>query len=394
MGKTGPVKRIMLLVLGLVLAGCASGGSTAAPVTPAPCDPGPPGTRQVQVGDRSFLLHVPRDFVNPSPAVFTFHGRGSNAQQQLLLTGFDQVAEEGRFLLVAPEAIDGRWDFRPNGRDAEYLRAVGAAVPCTDPQRVYASGMSMGSAMTFALACAQDRKFAAFGGVALTLYRPRCDQTPPAPIIYFHGTKDPIVPFEGGQPQGEPVTLPAVPAAMRKWAAHNGCTQQSQGAHRQGRALRAVDGLRGGCRCRLLPGARWRSHMAGHHALDRRRDRGVIGQDHADGQRVPIDVAVLRGLHAGLVGRARLLRCYRSRSRDVVLLAVSGRQTSNNTTRGPRPLQQRRKPDLDQDPGQACGFFGPNADAKLSSAPVNSAGTTHTLFDSPLAISGRACRYW
>ncbi len=180
------------------------------------------------MGDRSFLLHVPRDFVNPSPAVFTFHGRGSNAQQQLLLTGFDQVAEEGRFLLVVPEAIGGRWDFRPNGRDAEYLRAVGAAVPCTDPSRVYASGMSMGSAMTFALACAQDRKFAAFGGVALTLYRPRCDEAPPAPIIYFHGTKDPIVPFEGGQPQGEPVTLPAVPAAMGKWAQHNGCTQQNR----------------------------------------------------------------------------------------------------------------------------------------------------------------------
>ena len=40
-----------------------------------------------------------------------------------------------------------------------------------------------------------------------------------------------------------------------------------------------------------------------------------------------------------------------------------------------------------------CGFDW-KAEAKFSRAPVSSAGTTHTLFDSPLAISGSACRYW
>jgi len=216
------VKRAMWLVLAVLLAGCSGGAASSAPEPAPPCDPGPPGTREVTVGKRSFLLHVPTDFRNPSPVVFTFHGRGSNAQQQLLLTGFEQVAEEGRFMVVAPQAVGGRWQF--GGRDAAYLRAVGAAVPCMDPTRVYASGMSMGSAMTFALACAPERKFAAFGGVALTLYEPQCTSTPPAPIIYFHGTADQVVPFRGGQPQGEDVDLPAVPVAMQEWADHNGCT--------------------------------------------------------------------------------------------------------------------------------------------------------------------------
>ena len=216
------MKRAIWLVLVVLLAGCSGGAATSVPERAPTCDPGPPGTREVTVGKRSFLLHVPTDFRNPSPVVFTFHGRGSNAQQQLLLTGFEQVAEEGRFLVVAPQAIGGRWQF--GGRDAAYLRAVGAAVPCVDPTRVYASGMSMGSAMTFALACAPERKFAAFGGVALTLYEPQCAATPPAPIIYFHGTADQVVPFRGGQPQGEDVDLPAVPVAMAEWAEHNGCT--------------------------------------------------------------------------------------------------------------------------------------------------------------------------
>ena len=225
MRDTETVKRtLLLLVVGLLLAGCSStAGDSAAPTTAPPCDPGPPGTREVQVGNRSFLLHVPTDFRNPSPVVFTFHGRGSNAQQQLLLTGFEQVSEEGRFLVVAPEATDGRWDL--TGGDSDYLQAVVDAVPCTDSSRMYASGMSMGSGMTFAQACDSQRRFAAFGGVALTGFQPQCESVPPAPIIYFHGTKDQVVPFQGGRPDGEDVVLASVPAVMRDWAEHNGCTQ-------------------------------------------------------------------------------------------------------------------------------------------------------------------------
>lgn len=216
--------RAVLLALTLLLAGCSAGDAAGDTVSP-PCDPGPPGTREVRVGARVFLLHVPTDFRDPSPVVFTFHGRGSNAQEQLLLTGFEQVSEEGRFLLVAPQARHGRWDF--TGRDPNYLRRVAAAVPCMDPTRVYASGMSLGSAMTFALACAPDRRFAAFGGAAATFYLRRCDAAPPAPIIYFHGTADQIVPFAGGRPQGESRELPPAPVAMQDWADHNGCTTET-----------------------------------------------------------------------------------------------------------------------------------------------------------------------
>lgn len=224
--------KALLLVAALLLAGCSSGTTATPSATPAPCDPGAPGTREVQVGKRSFLLHVPRDFQNPSPVVFTFHGRGSNAQQQLLLTGFEQVSEEGRFIVVAPEAVDGRWDIL-GGSERDYLQKVYDAVPCADSSRVYASGMSMGSGFTFALACAPQRRFAAFGGVALSFFADACDTAPPAPIIYFHGTKDPIVPFRGGRPQGESITLDPVPAVMREWAAHNGC--RSDTADRQGK---------------------------------------------------------------------------------------------------------------------------------------------------------------
>lgn len=220
---TDPVRKILILLV-LLLAGCGAGNSAQPSV--APCDPGPPGTREVTLGKRSFLLHVPRDVQNPSPAVLTLHGRGSNAQEQLMLTDFEKTSEEGRFLVVAPNAIGGRWDVTGQ-TDVDFINQVLDAVPCLDPNRVYVSGMSMGSGMTFALACQPDRRFAAFGGAALAAYQPQCAAAPPAPIIYFHGTADPIVPFKGGVPEGEDITLPPVPRAMREWAAHNQCTQDT-----------------------------------------------------------------------------------------------------------------------------------------------------------------------
>lgn len=215
--------RRLLLVFLLLLgsAGC-SNNSSAGPTTA--CDPGPSGTRTVEVGKRSFIMHVPRDLISPAPVVFNFHGRGSNADEELLYTGMTQESEGGRFILVLPEGINGRWDLR--GGDDAYLQKVYDAVPCKDTSRVYASGMSMGSAMVFYLACQPDRKFAAFGGVALAVYSPRCAGAPPAPIIYFHGTSDEVVPFSGGPAGGTRYVLAPVPSAMRGWAKHNACADR------------------------------------------------------------------------------------------------------------------------------------------------------------------------
>lgn len=217
----------MFVIVAILLAACSSGTSATPSPTPTPCSPGAPGTREVTTGNRSYLIHIPRDFVNPSPVVFAFHGRGSNAQQQLILTGLEQTSEAGRFVLVVPNAVGGRWDVE-GGRDIAFVDEIIDELQCVDTNRMYASGMSMGSGFTFALACAPERRFAAFGGVALTGFQPACASAPPAPIIYFHGTKDPIVKFGGGQPQGETIVLDPVSRAMNEWARHNECTDKTR----------------------------------------------------------------------------------------------------------------------------------------------------------------------
>lgn len=206
----------------------ASAAAAVAPMaTPgAACKPGPSGSREVAVGDRSFLLYVPRGLKTVAPVVFSFHGRGSNPEEQLLITELQQVSEVNKFLLVLPRAEGGRWDLE--GGDDAYIDEVIARVPCADRSRMYASGMSMGSGMVFHEACRPQARFAAYGGSSLTAFRPECRKRPAAPIIYFHGTSDRIVPYRGGVPDGEQVTVPSAPAAMRAWAGNADCRASSR----------------------------------------------------------------------------------------------------------------------------------------------------------------------
>lgn len=235
----------------LFIAGCSrssasSDDSSAAPSQSAvaqcsPAKPATPGstTEKLNVDGkaREYSINIPPgyDGVNALPLVMNFHGRGSNAMQQLLLTGFDTTSDKNDFILVTPNAIGGQWDLPViPGRatsDTTYITEVLTALGqrlCVDKTRLYAAGMSLGSAMTLALACAPKQTFAAFGGVGASFYRPACDGSAPAPLIYFHGTADPIVPFEGGKVAGSPkgsitARVSGADQNMADWAKHNGC---------------------------------------------------------------------------------------------------------------------------------------------------------------------------
>lgn len=179
---------------------------------------------------RTYSVIVPPAYAGaPTPVVVSMHGLGSNSFQQLVLTGIADDAAANNYIVVAPDAANGAWQLpldgtSPTSTDVDFISNVVGQVEsqlCVDTTRRYASGMSLGSAMTFLLACQPQPFFAAFGGVGATFYRPVCDAAPPAPIIYFHGTQDQTVPFEGGVAVGVPVE--PVPTSISSWAAHNQC---------------------------------------------------------------------------------------------------------------------------------------------------------------------------
>lgn len=183
---------------------------------------------------RSYLVYVPASYSGhqPVPVVFDFHGYGSSAAQQIVYGDFRALADRDGFLIVAPDGQGSERHYNLTGEAGlqDDVAFVGALVDhveatlCIDTKRVYATGMSDGGAMSSVLACRMADRFAAFGAVAVELYEPGCAPGHDISIAAFHGTSDPIVPFQGGTVSccGRP-HIGSAPDAMAGWAGHDGC---------------------------------------------------------------------------------------------------------------------------------------------------------------------------
>jgi polyhydroxybutyrate depolymerase len=111
-------------------------------------------------------------------------------------------------LLLAPDGIGKSWSFwNENPRDIAFAEAVledAAQHWPIDPDRVYVSGFSYGSAMAWALACDSGDKYAGFLGIAGTLSsitRRDC-ATGPFTLRQVHGAKDTVMRPPWGQNVG------------------------------------------------------------------------------------------------------------------------------------------------------------------------------------------------
>jgi polyhydroxybutyrate depolymerase len=236
------VRRGIFLVLlpvlvAVALAGCGRSDTVRRPGDEcAPARSPAVGTtlRTIQSGgeSRTYLLHVPSgyDGSTRAPVVVLFHGYGGTPSAMVKTTHMDKLADEQGFILVAPQGRGAvsRWDFRSpitaTGSDLGFVRDLVNEVKadaCVDGARVYAAGFSNGSALTLALACDGTTKFAAYGAVSAPYYDAACATAPPAPIIYFHGMRDKVVPYGGAHTVIG--WLPSVNVAMSEWATHDGC---------------------------------------------------------------------------------------------------------------------------------------------------------------------------
>jgi polyhydroxybutyrate depolymerase len=185
----------------------------------------------VRGADRAFLVHMPP---HPSAAmrlVVDFHGASSDMQQQDIYSGFDPVADAHGFVVASPNGADAairQWRYF-NVDDTSFAVAIVrelALHACVDRAHAYAVGFSSGAGMTASLACQASDTFAGFGPVAADVYFPAlCANAKVRPIIIFHGTADPVVPYYGGH-IGGPSGLAIAPAeeTAAAWAKHNGCT--------------------------------------------------------------------------------------------------------------------------------------------------------------------------
>ncbi len=166
---------------------------------------------------RSYILHlpVPFDAAYALPIVFDFHGGLGNSQSQMLMSGFNALADEKTFIVVYPDGTGLLGDklltwnggtccgyaVKQNIDDVGFVRAVLDDVASTykvDLKRVYGTGLSNGGIFSYRLACDASDVFAAIGPVSGTLNLSPCEPKGPVSVIDFHGTADEHVPYNGG----------------------------------------------------------------------------------------------------------------------------------------------------------------------------------------------------
>jgi polyhydroxybutyrate depolymerase len=198
--------------------------------------------RSVQVNGRTrtYRLLVPAAAkVGPAPLVLVFHGGGGKGNSMEKLTGLSAIALRESFVVAYPDAYEGNWvdgrtDFDIPARrekidDIAFVRAMLtdiARVTATDPKRVFATGISNGAIFSHFLAAKMSDRIAAIapvaGGIADPFHK---DLAPAHPVSVFamHGTKDPLVPFDGGNvaKSGRGKVI-ATEEAMRLWVERDG----------------------------------------------------------------------------------------------------------------------------------------------------------------------------
>ena len=195
---------------------------------------------------RTVIVHIPAGYsgTSPVPLVLNLHGSGSTSAEQEALTGMDATADAHGFVVAYPQAaiaanLLGQTGFDWNvpgvpllggkavpagaADDIAFLRALPRTLGsrlCLDPHRVYVTGLSGGGRMSSQLACDAADEFAAIAPVAGLRFPDPCASARPVPVLAFHGTADPIDPYNGN---GQAYWTYSVPEAARRWAGHDGC---------------------------------------------------------------------------------------------------------------------------------------------------------------------------
>jgi len=187
--------------------------------------------------ERDVLLHVPTglDSTQRVPLVLSLHGGLNWPAFQRTLTRWNAVADSHGFIVAYPAGRGPAlksWFMRGHERPMEMpdVRFIADLIDTlvashrVDRARVYVSGVSNGGAMAMVLSCTLSDRIAAVGLVATAPFLPAewCRDSTPVPMIAFHGTEDPMVPYEG-TPSDAWLHLPSVSEWVERWSRRNRC---------------------------------------------------------------------------------------------------------------------------------------------------------------------------
>jgi polyhydroxybutyrate depolymerase len=187
---------------------------------------------------RKYLLYAPKNYdrAKPVPLVITLHTSMSWDSSAMVISQWNKVADENGFIVVYPEGSGfgpKSWEMTGSETPARMPDVIFVsdlidkleASYNIDKTRIYANGMSNGGGMAFVLSCTLSDRIAAVGMVSAGLYPEWnwCTDHRPVPVIAFHGTADPICPYNGGPSKLAGGSFPSVRGFFANWSRRNQC---------------------------------------------------------------------------------------------------------------------------------------------------------------------------
>jgi polyhydroxybutyrate depolymerase len=221
-------------------------------------------TVKVNGYSRTFLVHTPAGYNARQryPVVVALHGVGGDAAVMARLSHFDDTADKYGFIVVYPNAREGRWtnpedegtrplfgrrrglDF-PGDSGGRIDRGAGGqpgndtlffdnlldqieSEYSVDASRIYATGYSDGGFMVFSLGCDLASRFAAIATVGATIPEylgQTCSDWAwrAVSLLMIHGTSDPVVDYLGRPAFTVRYPLLAAKDSIKLWAKMDNC---------------------------------------------------------------------------------------------------------------------------------------------------------------------------
>ena len=183
---------------------------------------------------REFITYLPDGLGDKAPVIISLHGRLGKDVRQMAFADFRPLADRDKFIIVCPQGIERSWnDGRgtpANSRGINDVKFIDELITYiidtyhADSSKIYVTGMSNGGFMASRLACELNKRIAAVAVVAASMDRDMGYQpTQSMPVMYIQGTKDPLVPFTGGQMKGAGGVIYSHEEILKKWAEIDKC---------------------------------------------------------------------------------------------------------------------------------------------------------------------------
>jgi len=216
---------------------------------------------------RIYKVHVPSSYTQgtPTPVILAFHGGGGNAEKAVEYYDLNTKSDREGFIVVYPEGygiqtkggIFGSWNagtccnpaLKDNIDDVGFVKKMIEKLENdfnVDETRIFATGMSNGAMMSYALACELSDKIAAIAPAGAVGMYHQCHPKRKVPVMHFHGTEDPCARYDGCAGDAckscmgrylnkigfrtklDTMDSMSVPNLMEEWRKRNACSSETR----------------------------------------------------------------------------------------------------------------------------------------------------------------------